>query len=377
MNLVISKSKLYDIIQKALPIIPIKSSLQILSNFKIKFSKNDISISASDLDQSIICSSECETDIKTEITINAKKLYEIVRELPEGNIYLSVDVNVLNIENKKGFSCKIAGISSQEFPDFPEIKEGVSFSISPKVLKEMTIKSSFAVSKEDTKSGLNGIYWKFDQGKTGMVATDGHRLGCSFTKMNFKLEKNFSFICNPKSLNHIVNILKEDNDEEKIDVLVGEKYVIFTFSDIKLCSKLIEGPYPDYEKVIPKSSPKKAIIDKNLIFDAVKRVSVLTTQNSWLIKFIFKNNLLEIIVQNKDIGGEAREIVPIEYTGPEHIIGFNSKYLLEILNLISSNKIRFEMNTQLSPCLIFPEFEKDKEKTFDDLFLLMPLRIIE
>jgi DNA polymerase-3 subunit beta len=365
------------LIQKTYPIIPVKTSLQILSNFKISFSKNNISMTATDLDHSIIASAEAVTENEAEITVNARKFLEIIRELPEGDIYLSIDEKVLIIDNKKGFSCKIAGIGTEDFPAFPEIKDGISFSVRADCLKDMIIKSSFAVSKDESRTCLCGVLWKLERGKTGMVATDGHRLGSSFWKQEESIEKNVSLIVSPKSLLHLVRIISDAKQDTQISVTLGEKYVLFKIDENRICSKLIEGPYPDYEKAIPKVNPKKAVIDKNSLFEAVKRVSVLSNQKTHLVKCVFKHSKLEVMVLNRDIGGEAREVVAIEYDGPEHIVGFNAQYLMEIIGIISVPKIRLEMNTHISACLLFPNIEKETDKKSDDLFLIMPLRIME
>ena len=142
-------------------------------------------------------------------------------------------------------------------------------------------------------------------------------------------------------------------------------------------SKLLEGPYPDYSKVIPKNNPKNAIIDRNLLQLSVKRVSVLANQKTHLIKFLFSKNILEIVVSNNEIGGEARDKISIFYENDDTAIGFNSHYLLEILEIIKTDKIRIEMNTQISACLIFPVHEKEETRTSEDLFLIMPLRILD
>lgn len=377
MECVIKRNMLYDLLQKAYPVIPLKTSLQILSNFKLSFKKDRIFITATDLDQSIMASAESKADSEAEITVHARKLLEIVRELPEGEIYLGIDENVLIIDNKKGFSCKIAGIGTEDFPSFPEIEDGLEFSINIECLKDMIIKSSFAVSKDESRTCLCGVLWKIERERTGMVATDGHRLGSSFWKRGQSLEKNASMIVSPKSLLHLLRITEDKRPEDSIAIRLGEKYVLFFEENVKLCSKLIEGPYPDYEKAIPKVNPKKAIVDKQALFEAVKRVSVLSNQKTHLVKFIFKHNKCEVVVLNRDIGGEAHEIIDIDYDGPEQTVGFNAQYLMEIIGIIALPKIKLEMNTHISACLLFPHFEKETEKKSEDLFLIMPLRIMD
>jgi len=219
--------------------------------------------------------------------------------------------------------------------------------------------------------------WEVQKERSGMVATDGHRLGSSFTNENFEVSSMVNGIVSPKSVLNLTRIMDSKDPEEKIKVVLGDKYVTFSTQSLIMCSKLIEGPYPDYTKVIPRNNSKEAFIDRATFLEAVKRVSVLSNQNTHLVKFTFRAGELEIVVLNRDIGGEARETIPIDYKGENHVIGFNGQYFTEILEIIKTPKIRLEMNTQISACLIFPHYEKDTEKASDDLFLIMPLRIME
>ena len=377
MQCTILKSDLYELIQKTYPVVPLKSSLQVLSNLKISFFDDKVEISATDLDHSIIVTKTTTSQGNKEITVNAKKIFEIVRELPDGEIFLSVDENVLIIESKKGFSCKIAGASTNDFPEFPVVESTDLFEIEVNTLKEMVLKSSFAVSKDESRTCLCGIYWNVDLKNMGMVATDGHRLGSTFVNGNYAVSEKTSMIVAPKTLLHLIRVLESAESGSVISVIKDDKYVLFSNDKIKICSKLIESPYPDYDKAIPKNNPKKAIIEKSQFLEAVKRVSVLSNQKTHLVKCIFKDEEVEVSVFNRDIGGEAQEKVLTEYSGEQHTIGFNALYLLEIMNIIKQPKIRMEMNTQISACLIFPHFDKEEDKKSDDTFLIMPLRIME
>jgi DNA polymerase-3 subunit beta len=162
-----------------------------------------------------------------------------------------------------------------------------------------------------------------------------------------------------------------------VKVNIGDKYISFSTPNLMMCSKLIEGPYPDYTKVIPRNNPKKAIIDKSILQNAVRRVSVLSNQKTHLVKFGFSKGNLEIVVLNRDIGGEAREVISVDYDNDIHNIGFNGQYLSEILDIIKTPKVMIEMNTQISACLLFPVYENETDKKSEDLFLIMPLRIME
>ncbi len=377
MSITILKKDLYDLMQKAFPIIPSKSSLQILSNFRLSFTGSKLEVSATDLDHSMKVTSDASGNGPFDITVNARKAFDIVRELPEGNVTLDIDETVLIIQSEKEFSCKIAGADSRDFPGFPETTSDNEFEISNSILKDMILKSSFAVSKDESRACLCGIFWEISDNKTGMVATDGHRLGSSFVHSSFPVNNQVNGILSPKSVLNLIRVMDTKSTEEKIKVSISDKYVVFSTESLLMCSKLIEGPYPDYTKVIPRNNPKKAIIDRISLQNAVRRVSVLSNQKTHLVKFTFAQNSLEIVVLNRDIGGEARENINVEYSDDVHAIGFNGQYFSEILDIIKVPKIRLEMNTQISACLIFPEYEPGTEVMSEDLFLIMPLRIVE
>jgi DNA polymerase III subunit beta len=376
MAISISKQKLFDIFQKAFPIIPLKSTLQILSNFKISFKKGKFEVISTDLDQSIRINTDLKGDDVFDITINARKIFEIIRELPDGEVTISVNDNVLTLETEKGFICKIAGADSHDFPGFPDISSSAMFSISPQLLKLMIIKSIFAVAKDESRACLCGVLWEIHSDKTGMVATDGHRLGSCFINGSFPIKEIASCIVSPKTLSHLLKIF-DDKTPEKVSVFINEKYIIFSSIDQTLCSKLIEGPYPDYKKVIPLNNPKEAVLDRLLFVNAVKRASVLSNQKTHLVKCVFKDNALEVSVNNKEIGGEAREKITIDYKADMHTIGFNAHYLNEILDILKTDKIKILMNTQISACILSSLYKKEEDKISDDIFLIMPLRIME
>jgi DNA polymerase-3 subunit beta len=376
MSINITKESFFDVLQKAFPVIPLKSSLQILSNFRIVCSDSKLEITATDLDQSIRILAVVEGDDTFDVTVNARKLFEIVRELPGGNIIISVEENILVIKSEKNFNCKIAGADAHDFPGFPEVYSGIDFEINHSLLKTMINKSSFAVANDETRACLAGVLWEVYSDKSGMVATDGHRLGSCFIKNKFSVKDKTSGIISPKSLNQMIKLI-DSKQEENLTVVINEKYVSFSGKTFTFCSKLVEGPYPDYTKVIPSSNPKEAVVERMSLVNAVKRASVLSNQKTHLIKFCFSENQLEIMVVNKEIGGEAREKIEISYRNDAHTIGFNGLYFNEILDIVKTPRIKLKMNTQISACLIFPEHDIDEEVLSEDLFLIMPLRIME
>lgn len=377
MSFTIQKKTLFELLAKAYPIAPAKSSLQILSNIKLSCTDGELEVLATDLDHSIRSSGPVSGSESFEVAVNARKLFDIVREMPEGEVSGEIDENVLGLQSEKGFSCRIAGTDIQDFPQFPDVGDGTSFEISIKDFRRLVQKSSFAVSKDTSRSCLCGVLWEIGAENTAMIATDGHRLGSCRIPGNFGVAENVSGIVSAKTLQHLARILDDEKENSTISVSMGEKYVLLKAQNFVLCSKLIEGPYPDYEKVIPANNPKTATIDKALLVDAVRRVSILSNQKTHLVKFSLSKDSLEIVVLNRDIGGEAREVIPISYDNEDHVIGFNAQYFLEILNIIEVPSVRLEMNTQISACLVLPDGEEKEKTASKDLFLIMPLRIVD
>ena len=375
MSFKIKQPILLEGILKANPIVPSKSTLQILTNLKLQFSPEKLVITATDLDHFIRIELEIEGEGEHNITINSRKLLDIVRELSSDDITLSIDENVLIIDSGSTYSAKISGADSRDFPQFPEITESTIIEVDYDVLKNSIKKSSFAVSTDEARACLCGVLWEIENEKNVMVATDGHRLGYSSYNTSVQVENKIESIISPKSLLHAVKIF--ENDERKLKVEFGDKYIVFSDASVTLCTKLIDGPYPDYDKVIPKNNPKNCIIDRKSLIEAVKRVSVLSNQKTHLLKFSFREGQLEIAVSNRDIGGEARQIVDVDYSNEEHIIGYNGVYLSEILGIINTNRIRIEMNTQISACLIYPVIDDGEEAESSDVYLIMPLKILD
>ena len=224
---------------------------------------------------------------KFDITVNARKVFEIVRELPDGMVKLAIDENVLLIESEKGFSCKLAGADSRDFPGFPDNNGGSEFEIAGLKIKDLIIKSSFAVASDESRACLCGIFWEVNDKKTGMVATDGHRLGSCFINEKISVAGKVSGIVSPKSMLNLIRVMESKTSDEMIKVTLGEKYVTFTTKTVVMCSKLIEGPYPDYTKVIPRNNPKQAIIERAALLDAVQEFPCYRIKKHILSNFRF------------------------------------------------------------------------------------------
>ncbi|ERP31934.1 DNA polymerase III beta subunit [Chitinivibrio alkaliphilus ACht1] len=377
MNVTVKQKKLYDVLQKVFPIVPSRTSLQVLTNLKLSVTQGLLTIYASDLDNFVQASLTVSTTEDIEIAVDARKFTDIIREMGNDDISLTIENNVLYLENGSGFNCSITGVGLREFPLFPETEFIDKNTISTKLFKSLFTKSSFAVSRDESRGCLCGLFWDIQEKRTGMVATDGHRLGASFTDISFST--NASIILSPKSIGNVLKIA-ELEDAEDLEFVIQDKYVVFYMDHFRLSTKMIQGPYPDYEKGIPHEFSKRAQVERAILLEAIKRVSTVSNSKNQLIKMIFTEGNLNISAQNREIGGFAEQNIPITYTGDEDLnIGFNSRYLQDILSVMESREIIVNMNNHLKAVTLLPHNSSDTEEgdTSEDIFLIMPLKIFE
>jgi DNA polymerase-3 subunit beta len=374
MQLQVEKSPLLNILQNLISIVPTKTTLQVLSNFRVSLKGNELSISATDLDTSMQTTIEVKGSRDGEFAVNARKLFEIVRELPEAGVSLEAVNNILEITSDKGFTCKIAGSDTGDYPKPPSVDSALEFSAQSSLLGKMIEKTTFAVSTDENRQSLNGILWDIRIKEMRMVATDGHRLGYCTFKHSAAISEEKKIILSPKAMNHLCRLLGE-NTVKEVGVTVGSSYVIFKAGGSTLTSKLVDGPYPNYDQVIPKVNNKRAIADKSELIAAIRRVSVLSSLKTHQIKFLFDKDSLELSSINRDLGGEAKEKIAVSYTADQLPIGFNATFFQEILKLVDSQKVRLSLNSSISACLFHPESEEKIEE--DYFFLLMPLRLLD
>jgi len=374
MKFTIAKSQFEEVLQIVLTAIPSKTTLPILGNILVNATEVDLTLSATDLDISVTTTINIKPARKGTCTIPAKTISEIVRELPQSEMELEVSNNRIEIKAERG-SYKLSGISPDEFPRLPEYKKAKEIKISGKDVSRMIRRTQFAVSTDETRPALNGILWQTAGDKMVMVATDGHRLA-RIRIDNPKLSGlTDDLIVPPKAMNNLMRLIG-DRDVE-IGVIFGEKNIAFSIprgdgSATIISSRLIEGPYPNYEQVIPTESDKRLIINKEELYAAVRRVAILSNSLTHQVRFKMDKNNLELSATNVDLGGEAREILPCEYAGERLELGYNANYVTDILRQLDCEEAVFELSTPVSAGVGYGADRKE-----DYLCLIMPLRLVD
>jgi len=348
-------------------IIEKKHTIPILANVHINATEGEITLTATDLEIGVRSNFKTQVINDGKVTVSAKKLFEIIRELPDKEILFKSKENCW-IEITCGKSTfNLVGLSSDEYPKFPDIKSDNLLNISSTILNEMIDKTIFSISNDETKYNLNGIFIKYDNKKLSMISTDGHRLSYSHTDISeeFKFFEK-GMILPKKGIFELRKIINKENDNLKIGV-VDNNFIIIDDKTI-LIMRLVDGEFPDYKRVIPEKCETTSIINKEEFFHALKRISILSSEKTKGIKISFEKNRAILTSSNPDLG-DAREEIDINYSGPDISIGFNSRYIIDILQAIEENFIEFHLKDNLSPGMIEPE----KNKKF--ISVIMPMRL--
>ena len=350
--------------------IPAKTTLPVLANILVETTERGIRLSGTDLD--IAVSTEVTADVETPgaITIPAKKLAEIARELPPAPVKIGA-MGEQRITLECGRSrFKLLGLPRDEFPTFPQVRFQDSWRVRSGDLQKLISHTSFAVSTEESRPILNGVLWELRSDRMRMVATNGHRL----TRMDLPIAGGNSLggdlIVPPKALDQVRRLLPA---EEDLEIAQGDNHLGFRSPFTSVFTRLIEGPYPNYEQVIPRDNDRVATSDKVALISALKRMSVIASDQTHRIRLSFNAGLLRFSVQTPDLG-EAQDELPIRFSGDPIDIGFNANYLLEILRYIPTDEVRLTLKAPERAVTVEPEGWSDPASY---LCLVMPLRLMD
>lgn len=368
MKLAIDKKDLLSLIGKTQNIVEKRNTMPILINVLLEADQNVLKVFATDLEVSLTDQIKAQVQQPGKVAVSAKSLFDIAKELSDGPITLiKKENNWLEIKQGK-YTSKIVGISSEEYPIFPTYNSQAFIKIAAQVLKEMIDKTIYSVSNDETRYHLNGVFFELNsQGGFKMVATDGHRMSLvNKPSTDVKVSSTQGVIIPRKGLHEIKKILEGIDGEVEI-AIEGSQFVLKHSSTI-LMIRLIEGKYPNYQQFIPQKLPQKVLINREAFLTSLKRVSLLANQKSKAVLLILSNGKMEISSNNPELG-DAKEEIEVEYSGGEIKIGFNAKYITDILTSINQDKIDFELNDHLSPGLMRPH--EDASYTC----VVMPMRI--
>ena len=370
MRFTISREKLQEGLAAVAASIPSKTTLPVLANILVETTDKGIRLSGTDLDIAVCTEVAADVETAGAITIPAKKLTEIARELPPSPVKIAAAG-----EQRITLDCgrshfKILGLSKEEFPNFPVVRFTESWRIRSGDLQKLISHTSFAVSTEESRPILNGVLWELKPEFMRMVATNGHRLAKMEVPIKSTGAPASDLIIPPKALDQIRRLFPAD---EELEVARGDNHLGFRSPFTSVFTRLIEGPYPNYDQVIPKDNDRVAIADKTALTSALKRMSVIASDQTHRIRLSFNAGMLRFSVQTPDLG-EATDELPVRYNGDQLDIGFNASYLLEILRYIPTEEVRLTFKAPERAATIEPEGWND---TATYLCLIMPLRLVD
>jgi DNA polymerase-3 subunit beta len=363
MKFTISKEAFLSALQQVQHVVSSRTTLPILSNVLLKAQNGRLELSTTDLDVSIAGSVEAEVQTEGATTLPARRLATIVRELPSDEVDVSVDEkNVAHIRSGPSYF-KVMGLAHDEFPPLPTFSEAKEFRIEQRVLRECLRKTSYAISTDETRYVLNGIFCAFKDSMMTMVATDGRRLAMVEQELEFPQSHEVDIIIPTKAVSEVQRLL---DDEGELIIKISSGQIGFDLGNYFLTSKLIEGNYPNYRQVIPGESRERIALEREPLLRTLVRVSLLLSDKSNSVKLHFSQDNLEVVANSPDVG-EARESVAIVYKGPEMVIAFNPEFMMAPLRNLASDEVYLHLIDDISPGVL--------RSGSNFLYVLMPMRV--
>lgn len=359
----IAKEAFLDGLTQVQHVVSTRTTLPILSNVLIEAKEGELRLTTTDLDVGVSGIVKAEVSKEGATTLPAKRLVSIIRELPSAEIEISVDAkNVASISSGPSFF-KIIGLPDDEFPPLPDFNDAKEYKIPQAMFKEGLKKTSYAISTDETRYVLNGIFISFNEGKMTLVATDGRRLAMVENELEFPATHEVEIIVPTKAIQELARL---SGTEGEVQVRLQGNQISFVIGDSVIVSKLIEGNYPNYRQVIPGEKKERLDLNRESFFETVRRVSLLSSEKSNSVKLVFGADNLDITANSPDIG-EAKESMAVKYSGPEFAIAFNPDFLMAPLRALDEEELHLDLIDEMSPGVL--------RAAGNFLYVLMPMRV--
>jgi len=367
MEVRIDKDTFLNGVQKVQGIVEAKGAMPILSHLLLTTEKERISIQATDLEIGAKGYYSANVVAKGQVTLNAKKLFDILRELPSEEVHLTREDNHW-VTLKCGKSkFRLPGMSSQDFPPFPEFSQDSLLEFSSKLLKEMIRKTFFAQSPDETRQVLNGLLLEQEGRKLNMVGTDGHRLAVIKRNLGDAAKGDkLSYLIPKKALAELMKLIEDE--DATFSFSAKNNHLAFMQGDQVIVSRKIDGKFPNYQQVIPSDNKLQVSVNRDVLQHALKRVALLADEKSKMVRFDVQSGNITLTTDTTELG-EAREEIPVSYSGEDVSIGLNAKYVLDVLNVIDDEEVVLNLKDQNSSCLITSNKDKDYQS------IVMPMRL--
>jgi len=363
MKFSVNKDVLLDGLQKVLTVILSRSPIPVLSNVLFTTRGDHLYLTATDLEMSVRAAVPAAVAEEGAITLPARFVAGIFREVPSAEISVEVREGVAAQITSGSASFLLRGITAEDFPPLPSSEGARAVSVEQKTLKAMLQRTGYAASTDESRAVLNGVLLRFNSGRLTAVATDGRRLALVEQDVEIADDVSMELAVPSKTIMELVRSL---GDEGEVRIRAGANQVVFETDTLSVFSKLLDGKYPNYLQVIPSQAGVRIPLERELFLNAVRRVALLTSEKSNSVKLTFGHNRVEITASSVDVG-EAREVVPIKYDGEEIGIAFNPGLLTEPLKYLVADEVFMEISSPTSPGVL------KTDEPF--LYVIMPMMI--
>jgi DNA polymerase-3 subunit beta len=369
MEILVRRSDLVRELHLVQGIVERKNSIPILSNILAEARAGELRIAATDLDVSLVCGCAAQVVEEGGVTLSAKKLYEIVRSLPDSDVRLKLDKDSWTWIRCERSEFRVAGLPKEDFPTMPDGRAGRAVEIPVSLLKLLIQRTQFAITAEDARYYLAGALLVLEKETAAMVATDGHRLAWAQGQSALKLAEPVRALVPRKAITELARLMDELGPDEVVTFHQGDTHLVFSAGGRTLASKMVEAQFPAFEKVIAVSGDKKLTLGREELLAAIRRVSLLSSERGRAVRVAVESGKLELSASSPELG-EAREVLPIDYSGPGTEIGFNAQYLLEFLQAVGTEQVQLELKDAESQGMLRPLGETGGEYRY----VVMPMR---
>jgi DNA polymerase-3 subunit beta len=367
MELVVRKNELLRELQLFQGIVERKNTIPILANVLIEAKGDEVRMLATDLE--VALRSRCHASVAKggSLTLPAKKLYEILKALPETDVRIEEDKKGVKVAADR-FDSRMQTLPREDFPTLPDASGKTRATLPRNALKQMVEKTQFAITGEDTRYFLNGAKFVLRPDTLTLVATDGHRLALVEVAHKVGINEEIGVILPKKTLLELGKLLDEDDGDVLFEA--GENHLFFDVGGRMLISRMIDGQFPAYERVIPKNNDKDIDFERERLTSAVKRVALLSNERSRAVKFEISKGKVEVTSSSSEFG-EASEEIAVDYSGEPLAISFNAQYVLDFLSAVETDSVQLSLKDEVSQAVMRPIGAQGYSYTY----VIMPMRI--
>jgi len=378
MKFIVNSQVLYKQLQSISGIITTSNTVPIISCFLFHLEEGELTVRATDLETTMMLKLDVETaslEGLTEIAIQSKLLLDTLKALDDVPLTISVDAdtNAVTVASGNG-NYNLAGMDASVFPAMPQVEETARVVMPASALVSAISKTEFATSRDEMRQQMTGIYCQLTPEGSTFVATDAHKL-VRYKRSDAKADDTAEFIFPRKPVSLVTKIIEGRHEEFDVTIDYNRTNVAFTFDNMYIACRLIDGKYPNFEAAIPKENPNKLTIDRISLLNTLRRISLFSNQATYQVRLSLNATEMTISAEDIEFSNKASESLPCEYNGEQMDIGFNAKFLIEMITNLNTEHILIEMSSPNRAGIIFPINEGEEDQVENILMLVMPVML--